>query len=281
MNCAELRSDIDGLEQELRALGEKVETVREAEEHDKELQEVVKSINSSSADQVLEKYLKDFQEQNLDILPVVTFGDRIDVKNAAGNPANIFSIAATKDGHVLVGGDDGAFYAGSYNEWGELELSERIDIRNSNGKPAFIGSIAITKDGRVLVGGYDGAFYAGSYNEWGELELGERIDIKDVDGGPVCIRAITALDDKRVLIGGNWGVLYAGSYNDQGELELGERVDIRDANGDPARVESIATMKDGRVLIGGINSALYTGRCGINLETLKQHLPEIVKKGVT
>ena len=62
MDCAALRSDIDKLEQELRALGEKVETAREAEEHDKELQEVAKLIGSNSADLMLEKYLKDFQE---------------------------------------------------------------------------------------------------------------------------------------------------------------------------------------------------------------------------
>ena len=115
MDCAALRSDIDKLEQELRALGEKVETAREAEEHDKELQEVAKLIGSNSADLMLEKYLKDFQEQNLDILPVVTLGERIDVMDAGGEMAQIQSIAAAGDGHVLIGGSLGVLYEGFYN----------------------------------------------------------------------------------------------------------------------------------------------------------------------
>ena len=116
MDCAGLRADIDKLEQELRVLGEKIETVREAEGHDKELQEVMKSIDSSSVDPVLEKYLKDFQEQNLDILlPVVTLGERIDIRDVNGNPATIISIVTTGDGRILIGGTDGAFYSGSFS----------------------------------------------------------------------------------------------------------------------------------------------------------------------
>ena len=94
MDCAGLRADIDKLEQELRALGEKVETVRGAEEHDKELQEVAKLIGSNSADLMLEKYLKDFQERNLDIFPVVTLGERIDIRDTYGGSATVYNIAA-------------------------------------------------------------------------------------------------------------------------------------------------------------------------------------------
>ena len=165
MDCAGLRADIDKLEQELRALGERVETVREAEEHDKELQEVAKLIGSNSADLMLEKYLKDFQEQNLDILlPIVTLGERIDIRNADGDPARIRAITALDDKHVLIGGNNGVFYAGSYNDHGELELGERIDIRDVNGNPATITSIVTTEDGRILIGGTDGAFYSGFFS---------------------------------------------------------------------------------------------------------------------
>ena len=230
MNCAELRSDIDKLEQEFQVLEENIEAIRKEEEHNKELQEVAKLIGSNSADLMLEKYLKDFQERNLDIFPVVTLGERIDIRDAYGGSADVYNITAAGNGHVLIGGDDGVFYAGSYNERGELELGERIDIMNADGDPAYI-------------------------------------------------RAITALDDKRVLIGGKWGALYAGSYNDQGELELGERIDIRDVNGYPATITSIVTTEDGRILIGGTDGAFYSGFFSIDIETLKQHLPEIAKKG--
>ena len=60
MNCVGLRIDIDELEQELRALGEKVEIIRGAEKCGKELMGAMKIVDSSSVDPVLEKYLKDF-----------------------------------------------------------------------------------------------------------------------------------------------------------------------------------------------------------------------------
>ena len=81
------------------------------------------------------------------------------------------------------------------------------------------------------------------------------------------------------MIGGDRGVLYAGSYNDQGELELGERIDIKDIYGYSADINSIAATKDGRVLIGGLMGTLYAGAFDISFETLKQHLPDIIKRG--
>ena len=230
MDCAGLRADIDKLKNELSVLESDVEKIRKTERRNKGLQNAKKLIGSNSADLMLEKYLKDFQERNLDIFPVVTLGERIDIRDAYGGSADVYNITAAGNGHVLIGGDDGVFYAGSYNERGELELGERIDIMNADGDPAYI-------------------------------------------------RAITALDDKRVLIGGSWGVFYAGSYNDQGELEPGERIDIKDIYGYSADINSIAATKDGRVLIGGLMGTLYAGAFDISFETLKQHLPEIIKKG--
>ena len=164
MNCDGLRADIDGLKQELQTLEADIETIRKAKEHSKELQGAMKIVDSSSVDPVLEKYLKDFQEQNLDILPVVTFGDRIDIRDVNGKPATITSIVTTGDGRALVGRNWGALYAGSYNDQGELELDERIDIRDVDGYPATITSIVTTEDGRILIGGTDGAFYSGFFS---------------------------------------------------------------------------------------------------------------------
>ena len=229
MDCAALRSDIDKLKDELAILESDIEKIRKSEGRNEERRNVVRLIDSNSVDMALEKYLEDFREHNPEVLLAITLGERIDIKDADGNPTGINSIAATKDGHVLVGGYDGVLYAGSYNEWGELKLGERIDIRDVNGKPVTITSIVTTGDGRIL-------------------------------------------------IGGNWGVLYAGSYNDQGELELGERIDIKDADGDPADINSIAATEDGHVLFGG-DGRIYIGAYDINREMLKQHLPEIAKKG--
>ena len=67
MNCTELRSDINKLKQELQTLGENVETIRGAEGHSKEFQDVAKSIDSNSSDSMLKKYLDDFHRSNVKI----------------------------------------------------------------------------------------------------------------------------------------------------------------------------------------------------------------------
>lgn len=434
MDCVALKADMTELEQELRALEAHVEKMRGADMLDEELRDVIESVDADLSDSILKKYLKDFRRQNSELFPVFTLGEQVDIEDAEGRPANIEHMKIAGDGHVLIGGWDGAFYASSYDDQGRMALGRLIDIRNANGDLAHISSIAIANGGRVLVGGYAGTFYEGSYNERGELELGGRIDIRNVNGdparicsvatttddgpvliggsdgvlysafyddhgklvpgeqtlilsnvsgepvkiytvtvinddkraraliggddgvlysalyndrgrlvgldeqialkgiddGPACINTIAVANDGRhVLVGGDNGLLYEGSYDDEGVLKLGERIDVRNvdgyqgavysivvtkdgyvliggdrgvfyegsydeqgkftlgrridiinANGIPVGIRSIVAMDDGRVLIGGINGALYTGRCGINLETLKQHLPEIVKKGV-
>ena len=69
-----------------------------------------------------------------------------------------------------------------------------------------------------------------------------------------------------------------GSYDSQGEFILGKRMKIKDADSEPASIFSIATTEDGRVLVGGSCGTLYMGTYGLNLETLKRHLPEIIAK---
>ena len=120
--------------------------------------------------------------------------------------------------------------------------------------------------------------YTGLYDDQGEFKLSERIDITDTDDLPMNISSITIVENGCALIGGNDGVLSVGYYDDEG-LVLGEQIDILDANERPVSISSISIAEDGHVLIGGENGVLYTGFCGINLEMLKQHLPEIIEKG--
>ena len=164
MDCAELRSDIDKLEQELRVLEENIEAIRKEEEHNKELQAVARFVDSDAPDLLLEKYFEDFRVQNPEFFPVITLGERVDVVDASGGLATyIESVVATDDGRVLIGGSNGVLYVGSYNEWGELELGERIDISDAKGEPVVIRSIATVDDEHVLIGGSGGELHVGSY----------------------------------------------------------------------------------------------------------------------
>lgn len=263
MNCAELRSDIDRLKDELQALGENVETTRGAEGHSKEFQDVAKSIDSNSSDSMLKKYLDDFREQNPEFFSAITLGERIDIEDAEGRLICVTSVAADKNGRVLIGGEHGTLYAGSYGEYGELVLGERIDIKDANeGRElAMITSITIDESGHVLIGGGWGVFYEGYYDDQGKLMLGERIDVRDVDGDPAYIKAITVVndDDGRVLIGGTKGAFYEGSCNNHGEFALGKRIDIKDAFGCPGYIQAIAATGDGHILIGVHDGMVYDG----------------------
>ena len=59
MNCAELRSDIDRLKEELQALDEGISAMRGTEAGGKEMRGVIGLVDSDSADLALKKYLKD------------------------------------------------------------------------------------------------------------------------------------------------------------------------------------------------------------------------------
>ena len=119
----------------------------------------------------------------------------------------------------------------------------------------------------------------GSYDSQGRLELGNRIDIDDANGRVANIKTIATTNDGHVLIGGDKGVFYVGLYDGQRTLALGKRIDVCDMSGDSAYINSIAVTKDGRVLIGGPRGTLYAGAFDISFETLKQHLPDIIKRG--
>ena len=261
MNCTELRSDINRLKDELQTLGENVEIIRGAEGHSKEFQDVAKSIDSNSSDSMLKKYLDDFREQNPEFFSAITLGERIDIEDAEGRLICVTSVAADKNGRVLIGGDWGVLYVGSYNDQGELELGERIDVRDVDGNPADIKTITALDDKRVLIGGDQGVFYEGYYDDQGKLMLGERIDVRDVDGNPADIKTITAVndDDGHVLIGGGLGVFYEGSCNNHGEFALGKRIDIKDAFGNPGYIQAIAATGDGHILIGVHGGMVYEG----------------------
>ena len=312
MDCAGLRADIDKLKQELQAFEIDVKAIRESKGHNKELQNVARVIDSNLSDSTLERYLKDFQEQNIKIFPAFTLSERIEckalmnslpmviannghvliggnngalyvgvfdeqgkitlseqievggIKNAYGNPERVYSIAATNDGHVLIGGAKGAFYSGSYDDQGRLLLDGRINIEDAGGRPADIDFIITTTDGgHVLIGGM-GASYSGSYDDQGRLLLGGRINIEDADGNPATVRCMAATDDGRVLIGVHPGGFYCGFYDNSGEFILSERTDIRGADGQPVYIRSIKAASDGHVLINGMissNDAFYSGVC--------------------
>ena len=312
MDCAGLRSDIDKLKQELQAFEIDVKAIRESKGHNKELQNVARVIDSNLSDSTLERYLKDFQEQNIKIFPAFTLSERIEckalmnslpmviannghvliggnngalyvgvfdeqgkitlseqievggIKNAYGNPERVYSIAATNDGHVLIGGAKGAFYSGSYDDQGRLLLGGRINIEDAGGRPADIDFIITTTDGgHVLIGGM-GASYSGSYDDQGRLLLGGRINIEDADGNPATVKCMAATDDGRVLIGVHPGGFYCGFYDNSGEFILSERTDIRGADGQPVYIHSIKAASDGHVLINGMisgNDAFYSGVC--------------------
>ena len=165
MDCAGLRADIDELRQRCRALEETIEETRESKDGGaKGLQDVMRRIDPGLSDAILEKYLEDFREQDSDVLPAIELGKRIEIKDREGGDASIESMAVTKDGYVMIGGDRGVCYIGSYNKQGELALSERIDIRNIKGKPASITSIVTTEDGRILIGGLRSTLYAGAFD---------------------------------------------------------------------------------------------------------------------
>ena len=80
MDCAGLRADIDKLKQELQAFEIDVKAIRESKGHNKELQNVARVIDSNLSDSTLERYLKDFQEQNIKIFPAFTLSERIECK---------------------------------------------------------------------------------------------------------------------------------------------------------------------------------------------------------
>ena len=90
--------------------------------------------------------------------------DRLLSENDPPKDELIQAIAATGDGHILIGVHDGMVYDGFYDERGELRLSGREEID----KYMSVWAIAATDDGRVLIGGEDpeggGALYVGSYN---------------------------------------------------------------------------------------------------------------------
>ena len=154
-----------------------------------------------------------------------------------------------------------------------------MNIEDAFWNPESFYSIVAADDGRVLFGGDGGTFCSGFYDEGGELVLDNiLLNIEDADEDLAQFRAIATTKDGYVLIGGKSGVFYIGLHDGQGKLILSERIDIRDARGEPAHIFSIATMDDGRVLIGEAGE-LYMGSCGISVETLKQYLPEIIKKG--
>ena len=191
----------------------------------------------------------------------LVLGEQIYVANAGGWTNGVYSVAFIDDGrrYALIGGYDGAFHVGFYDEQGELTLIEPEDIRSAYDKPASIFSIKTTRDGYVLLGGDDGAFYACSWDDWRHLTLGGRIDIKNANGSPADIRTIAAIDDEHMLIGGLFGTFYEGSYKGHGGFALGERLDVRDANGELGSIFSIVAIGGGHVLIGGSNGTFYDG----------------------
>ena len=107
MNCAELKEDIGRLRQDILALQSNTKAIREDEEHSKELKATIDIINSNRIDQMLTKYLKDFEINYPEILLAVKLGERIEIKDAYGKPASINAIVPTDDGHVLIGGNYG------------------------------------------------------------------------------------------------------------------------------------------------------------------------------
>ena len=158
MDCVGLKEDIGRLKQDILTLKSNTKAIRENEEYSRELNETINIINSNRLDQILTKYLKDFEVNYPEILLTVKLGERIEIEDAEGEPAWIFAITPTNNGHVLIGGADGVLYDGTYGKDGKLIPGELIDIRDVNEYPASIRTITTTNDGHMLIGGDDGIF---------------------------------------------------------------------------------------------------------------------------
>ena len=130
---------------------------------------------------------------------------------------SVWTIAATDDGHVLIGGDGpeggGALYVGSYDARGELTLRKQTVVVGDGEKLATIFTIAATDGGRVLIGTADRTLYAGLFTDQGELVLNGQESLKSAKEKSSVVFSITVIDGERVLIGGRDGALYAGSFN--------------------------------------------------------------------
>ena len=92
-----------------------VKAIRESKGHNKELQNVARVIDSNLSDSTLERYLKDFQEQNIKIFPAFTLSERIEFKALM----NSLLMVIANNGHVLIGGNNGALYLGVFDEQGK------------------------------------------------------------------------------------------------------------------------------------------------------------------
>ena len=72
MDCVGLRSDIGRLREEVSALEANSKKMRESGATSKDVGGVMGMIDSNAQDSILKKYLKNFQEQNPEILPILS-----------------------------------------------------------------------------------------------------------------------------------------------------------------------------------------------------------------
>ena len=246
MNCEKLHQDIEKLKEQYNSFSSKLDFSTKEAKGKIALSEQLRN-TLALQDQILESYLPDFFEKNPELLQL-NLGDRIDdrmeCKDAYGNPANIRSITQLSDKSIMIGGWNGALYHATIDENGNVNLSNRIECKDADSKPAYIISITQLSDKSIMLGGHDGTFYHATVDENGNVNLSDRIECKDAYDNPAIINSITQLSDKSIMLGGDDGTLYHATVDENGNVNLSDRIECKDAYGNPADIRSITQLSD-------------------------------------
>ena len=143
--------------------------------------------------------------------PKLSLGNRIECKDANGNPASIHAITSLHDGSIMVGGENGTLCRITINKNGEPIIGNLIKCEGIN-ESGTIFAITPLLDGSIMIGGTDGILCCATIDENDELSICNSIECKDANGDPASITSITQLFNKSIMVGGWDGALYRVTY---------------------------------------------------------------------
>jgi len=179
------------------------------------------------------------------------------LNSVPGANDDVHSVALTKDGGIIIGGDFTSYNAEVRNRLVKLNAHGGIDNNFNIGTGAndFVSSVVVKSDGKILIGGgftsYNGTvrYSIAKLNSDGSLD--DDFDPETGANGPV--RCISVQSDGKIIIGGeftsfgNRECKYLARLNRDGSLD--NTFQIKNLLDGP--VYSLAIQPNGSILVGG------------------------------
>jgi uncharacterized delta-60 repeat protein len=170
------------------------------------------------------------------------------------------SIAAQKDGKILIGGNFTWVSGGARADIARLNPDGTLDTEfNPGGGKAnyssYVSSLAVQPDGKILVGGNFTTLGGQTRNYLGRLNPDGTLDTGFNPAADGLVSSLALQADGKILVGGNFTTLGGqtreriGRLNPDGTLDTGFNPGV--GGGSYPSVSSLALQADGKILVGG------------------------------